>query len=120
MPCLVVRREVRPRARIVLATEQLRRATHRHPLQRKPDREQLAQLLDLEPDDLRPVMRHVLRQTERLELTYRFPDRRDAHPLLLRDLLQAEVRARPDLPEDDRLAQPLERRLCHGAVPHRH
>ena len=53
-------------------------------LEREPDREQLAQLLDVERHHLGSVVRHVLGEPERLELAHRFANRRDAHAELAR------------------------------------
>ena len=90
--------------------------SHCHRLEREPDREQLAQLLDVEPHHLRAVMRDVLRETQRLELADGFADRRDAHPERAGEILEPQRRARRQLAEDDRLPQPLERGFGHGAV----
>ena len=97
--------------------EELRRAAHGHALEREPDREQLAQLLDVEPHHLRAVMRHVLGEAERLELAHRLADRRDAHAERAREILEPKRRPGRQLAHDDRLAQALERGLRHRPVP---
>ena len=109
--------EVRARPLLVLRGEPVGSAAERHRLEGEPDREQLAQLLDVEPHDLRPVVGHVLGQAERLELPDRLADRGDAHPERAGEILEPERRARRQLAEDDRLAQTLEGGLGHGAVP---
>ena len=64
-------------------------------------------------------MWHVLGEAERLELPHRLADRRDAHAERAGQVLEPERRARRQLAEDDRLAQPLERRFGHRSVPDR-
>jgi hypothetical protein len=107
---------MRARLLLVLRAEQLRRAPHGHRLERQPDREQLPQLLDVEAHHLRAVMRDVLGEPERLQLPNRLPDRRDAHPERAREILESQRRSRGQLAEDDRLAQPLQRRFRHRPV----
>jgi hypothetical protein len=63
------------------------------------------------------VVRHVLGEAERLELAHGFPDRRDAHPEPLRELLEPKRRPGRELAEDDRLAEALEGGFRHRPVP---
>ena len=114
---LVVRGQVRARRlRRRRPSKQLGRAPHRHALEREPDREELAQLLDVEAHHLRAVVRHVLGEPERLELPHRLADRRDAHPEPAGEILEPQRRPRRQLAHDDRLAQPLQRGLRHRPV----
>ena len=103
----------------VLGREELRGASHGERLEGEPDGEELPQLLDVEPGDLRAVVRDVLREPERLESAHGLAHRRDARPERVGEILEAERRARRELAEDDRLAQTLECRLRHRAVTHR-
>ena len=66
----------------------------------------------------RPLVRHVLRQPERLQLPHRLPDRRDAHAERTGEARRAEAAFRGQLAQDDRLAQLLEGVLGHRPVPH--
>ena len=97
--------------------EQLCSAAHRHPLEGEADREELAELLDVEGHHLRAVMRDVLGEAECLELPDRLADGRDAHPELPGQILKAQGCARRQLAHDDRLAQALQSRFSHRPVP---
>ena len=63
-------------------------------------------------------MRHVLREPERLELPHGLADRGDAHAERPGQLVEPQRRARPELAEDDRLAQLLQGKLGHRPVAH--
>jgi len=73
-------------------------------------------LLDVERHHLRPMVRDVLGEAERLELPDGLADRGDAHPERARKVLEPQRSARGELAEDDRLAQSLERGFRHRAV----
>ena len=79
---------------VVGRAEELGRAAHRHRLEGEPDREQLAQLLDVEPHHLRAVVGHVLGEPEGLELADGLADRRDAHAERAGEILEPERRPR--------------------------
>ena len=98
--------------------EALRRAAHGQRLERQPDLEEVAQLVDVEIEHPGALVGHVLREAERLQLPDRLADRRDAHPERAGELVQAQRRAGRQLAEDDRLAQLLEGELGHRPVPH--
>ena len=109
----------RPAGRLgVGVREPLGRPAHRERLQREPHLEEVAQLLDVEVEHLRPLVRHVLREAECLQLADRLADRGDAHPQRASQIVEPEGRSRGQLPEDDRLAQLLERVLRHRPVAH--
>jgi len=59
---------------------------------------------------------HVLGEAERLELTHRLADRRDAHAQRAGQLIEPERRPGGQFAEDDRLAQLLEGELRHRPV----
>jgi hypothetical protein len=118
-PRLVVGVQVRARRLGVARLEQLSGAPHRHALEREPDREELPELLDVEPHHLRPVVRHVLGEAQGLELPDGFADRRDAHPERAGEILEAQGRPGLQLAHDDRLAEALQRSLGHRPVTRR-
>ena len=101
------------------SVEPLGRAAHRQRLEREPHLEQIAQLVDVEIEHLRALVRHVLREPERLQLPHRLADRRDAHPERPRQLVQPQRRPGRQLAHDDRLAQLLQRVFGHRPVAHR-
>src|SRR5689334_13162845 len=108
---------MRARGLLVRGGEELGGAADGHALEREPDGEELAELLDVERHHLRTVMRDVLREAERLELPDGLPDRRDAHAELAGEILEAERRTGRQLAEDDRLPEALEGGLRHRPVP---
>src|SRR6185312_16104278 len=93
-----------------------RRPPHRERLEREPDLEQVAKVVDVERLDARALVRDVLGEAERLELPHRLPDRRDAHAERPRELIESERGPRLELAHDDRLAQLIERVLGHRAM----
>ena len=94
----------------------LRCTTDGERLERKPNLEEVAQVVDVERDHLRALVGNVLGQSERLELAHRLPDRRNAHAERAGELVEAEGRAGLQLPHDDRLPELLERILGHRPV----
>ena len=63
------------------------------------------------------MVRDVLGEPERLQLTYSLSDRRDAHTERAREILEAQRRPGRELAHDDRFAQAFERGFGHRPVP---
>src|SRR5581483_1080595 len=93
---LVEARKARTGGLGVLAGEPLGRPAHGERLEREPHLEQVAQVVDVEVQYPRALVRDVLREAESLELPQR--------------------RAGRQLAEDDRLPQLVERVLGHRPV----
>ena len=115
---LVERVEVPARDVGLGARQPLGRAPDGERLEREPHLEEVAQLVGVEIEHPRALVRHVLREPERLQLPDRLPDRRDAHPERAGELVEPQRRSGRQLAEDDRLAQLLERVFGHRPVAH--
>ena len=109
--------EGRARSVGVLVGEAAGGEADRRGLEQEPRRVGVAQVVLRDAADARAAVGDVLGEPEALELAHRLADRHRAHVERARQRLEAERRARRELPAEDRLLQVGQRALGQGAMP---